>query len=447
MEGRCKDSILEDFSMAKPVVAIKRYENSPNSLRELLDLCGGLDELATHHHVFIKPNLVAWDDKYPMPLYGVYTTTRLVHDMVLLLKERGVERITIAEGSAHGKRFGVGTDRIYKVLGYHKLATRYGVTLMDILQEPFENVDFGGFTLQVSKPALEADFLINMPALKTHNQGILSLGMKNLKGCLSIKSRKYCHRPDHSLDHYLSLFVEKLRPALTVLDGIYGLEKGPFYMGKAVRMNALVASKDPLAVDAVGATLAGLDPSDVPHIKGYADRHSRSLDLDQWHLRGTPLEALRRPLKWDNRWREDNTGPRAWKRMGIQGISIPKYDKTLCTGCSGLYSPVLVMIMSAHQGIPFNEIEILTGKAMKPSGKASSTVLLGNCMIKANRKDTNIREAVFVKGCPPTMDSIQEAMERCGIHPNMDFYKKHRRSLMERYEGKEGFDEGFFYMK
>jgi hypothetical protein len=105
------------------------------------------------------------------------------------------------------------------------------------------------------------------------------------------------------------------------------------------------------------------------------------------------------------------------------------------------------MIMSAHQGIPFNEIEILTGKAMKPSGKASSTVLLGNCMIKANRKDTNIREAVFVKGCPPTMDSIQEAMERCGIHPNMDFYKKHRRSLMERYEGKEGFDEGFFYMK
>jgi uncharacterized protein (DUF362 family) len=404
MVDPCKDNILEDFSMAKPVVAIKRYENSPNSLRELLDLCGGLDELATHHHVFIKPNLVAWDDKYPMPLYGVYTTTRLIHDMVLLLKEGGVEKITIAEGSALGKRFGVGTERIYEVLGYHKLTTRYGVTLMDILQEPFENVDFGGFTLQVSKPA-------------------------------------------HSLDHYLSLFVEKLRPALTVLDGIYGLEKGPFYMGKAVRMNALVASKDSLAVDAVGAALAGLDPSDVPHIKGYADRHSRSLDLEQWHMRGTPLEALRRPLKWDNRWREDNTGPRAWERMGIQGISIPKYDKTLCTGCSGLYSPVLVMVMSAHQGVPFNEIEILTGKAMKPSGKASSTVLLGNCMIKANRKDTNIREAVFVKGCPPTMDSIQEAMERCGIHPNMDFYKRHRRSLMERYEGKEGFDEGFFYMK
>jgi uncharacterized protein (DUF362 family) len=432
--------------MQNRIVAVKRYENSPNSLRELLALCGGLDELATHHHVFIKPNLVAWDDKYPMPLYGVYTTTRLVHDMVLLLKERGVEKITIGEGSAHGKRFGVGTERIYEVLGYPKLKERYGVMLMDILQEPFEDVDFGGFTLQISQPALQADFLINMPVLKTHNQGILSLGMKNLKGCLSVKSRKYCHRPDHSLDHYLSLFVEKLKPALTVIDGIYGLEKGPFYMGKAVRMDALVASKDPLAVDAVGAALAGFDPSDVPHIKAYADRHSRSLHMEQLDVRGTPLEEVRRPLKWDNRWRDDNTGPRAWDRMGIQGISIPKYDKTLCTGCSGLYSPVLVMVMSAHRGVPFNEIEILTGKAMKPSGKAKSTVLMGNCMIKANRKDSNIGEAVFVKGCPPTMDSIREAMERCGIHPRMDYYVKHRHSLMERYEGKEGFEEGFFYL-
>ncbi len=433
--------------MNKPVVALEQYEKSPNSLRALLDLCGGLDALATHHHVFIKPNLVAWDDKYPMPLYGVYTTTRLVHDMVCLLKERGVEKITIGEGSARGKRFGVGTERIYEALGYHKLTERYGVTLLDILREPFENVDFGGFTLQVSKPALQADFLINMPALKTHNQGVLSLGMKNLKGCLSIKSRKFCHRPDQSLDHYLSLFVEKLRPALTVLDGIYGLEKGPFYMGKAVRMNALVASKDSLGVDAVGAALAGLDPSDVPHIKAYADRHSRSLDLEQWHLRGTPLEALKRPLKWDNRWLDDNTGPRAWERMGIQGISIPKYDKSLCTGCSGLYSPVLAMVMSAHQGVPFNDIEILTGKAMKPSGRARSTLLLGNCMTKANRKDTNMREAVFVKGCPPTMDSIREAMERCGIHPDMDYYEKYRRSLVERYEGKKGFEEDFFYLK
>jgi uncharacterized protein (DUF362 family) len=365
--------------------------------------------------------------------------------MIILLKEQGVEKITVAEGSTHGKGFGVGTGRIYDVLGYSKLAQRYGVRLMDLLKEPFDEVDFGQFTLQMSRPVLEADFLINMPVLKTHSQGILSLGMKNLKGCLSLKSRKFCHRPDHSLDHYLSLFVERLRPDLTVLDGIYGLEKGPFYMGKALRMDALAASTDPLAVDMVGATLAGFNPSSIPHIKEYADRHSRSLSLDQFEVRGTPVEELRRPLKWDNTWRDDNTGPKAWDRMGIRGVSIPKYDKSLCTGCSGLYSPVLVMIMSAYRGVPFNEIEILTGKSMKPSGKARKSVLLGNCMIKANRKDPNIQEALLVKGCPPTVESIQEAMDRCGIQARMEFYEQFRRSLVERYEGKAEFDEGFYY--
>jgi uncharacterized protein (DUF362 family) len=431
--------------MKSNIVAIKRYESSPNSLRELLALCGGFSQLAAGHQVFLKPNLVAWEDKYPMPLYGVFTTTRLVHDMIILLKEQGVEKITVAEGSTHGKGFGVGTGRIYDVLGYSKLAQRYGVRLMDLLKEPFDEVDFGQFTLQMSRPVLEADFLINMPVLKTHSQGILSLGMKNLKGCLSLKSRKFCHRPDHSLDHYLSLFVERLRPDLTVLDGIYGLEKGPFYMGKALRMDALAASTDPLAVDMVGATLAGFNPSSIPHIKEYADRHSRSLSLDQFEVRGTPVEELRRPLKWDNTWRDDNTGPKAWDRMGIRGVSIPKYDKSLCTGCSGLYSPVLVMIMSAYRGVPFNEIEILTGKSMKPSGKARKSVLLGNCMIKANRKDPNIQEALLVKGCPPTVESIQEAMDRCGIQARMEFYEQFRRSLVERYEGKAEFDEGFYY--
>lgn len=114
---------------------------------------------------------------------------------------------------------------------------------------------------------------------------------------------------------------------------------------------------------------------------------------------------MKRRLKWDNTWREDDTGPRAWDRMGIAGVRLPKYDKTLCTGCSGLYSPILMRIMASFRGVPFDEVEILTGKAVKPSGQARKTVLVGNCMIKANRKSPDIREAVWVEGCPPTVGS------------------------------------------
>ena len=401
--------------MEKPVVAISRYERSPDSLREVIRVCDGFGDLKPTQHVLIKPNLVALDERYPMALYGVFTTTRLVEDMLILLKERGVERITIAEGSVRGKDFGLETGAIYETLGYPLLARRYGVKLVDLLKGPFEELDFDGSPLEISRPILEADFLINMPVLKTHNQAVLSLGLKNLKGALSLKSRKFCHRTNEALDHHLSTFADRIRPALTVLDGIYGLEKGPFYLGNAVRMDALAASRDPLALDVAGAHLAGIDPASVPYIKEYADRNGRSLNLDSCELKGTPLAELRRPIKWDNTWREDNTGPRAWDKFGIHGIFLPKYDKTLCTGCSGLYGPVLACAMLSFKGAPFDEIEILTGKVVTPSGKARKTLLLGNCMIKKNRKSPQVSEAVLAKGCPPSLDDVFRALEECGI--------------------------------
>jgi uncharacterized protein (DUF362 family) len=432
--------------MERPAVALKRYESSPDSLRELVRLCDGFDGMRSDLNVLIKPNLMALDDRYPMSLYGVFTTTRLVHDMVILLKEYGVEKISIGEGSTRGKHYGVSTHGIYEYLGYPVLAKRYGVELLDLFKGPFQRVDFGGFQLEVAQAAMEADFLINMPALKTHNQAVLSLGLKNLKGCLSLKSRKFCHGSDESLDHHLALLADKIRPSLTVLDGIYGLEKGPFYLGKAVRMNALVASQDPLAVDAVGAALACIDPSRVAYIQEYADRQGRQLRLDSFDLRGTPLQELKTILKWDNTWREDNTGPKAWDRMGMSGISLPKYDKTVCTGCSGLYGPILGMLMASYKGIPFDEIEILTGKSMKPSGEARKTLLLGNCMIKKNRKDPSIKQAVLVKGCPPSFEELHDGMAECGFEANLDAYKMFRDSLMERYKGKEEFDETLFHL-
>ena len=171
--------------MNRPVVAIKRYIGSPDSLKEAVSLCDGLEGLKRNDHIFIKPNLVGWDNRYPMPLYGVFTTTRLVEDMVIILKDYGVKRVTIAEGSVYikGKDQPLNTQKIFQMLGYPLLAQHYGVELMDIHEEPFNDINFGDFSIQISRPVMDADFFINMPVLKTHNQSILSLGLKNLKGC------------------------------------------------------------------------------------------------------------------------------------------------------------------------------------------------------------------------------------------------------------------------
>jgi uncharacterized protein (DUF362 family) len=435
--------------MKKTVVSLTRYKKSPDSLMEIISLCSGLEDLKVDDHVFIKPNLVGYGDIFPMPLFGIFTTTRLLEDIIIALKDHGVKSITVGEGSVYikGYRHTYTTHQIFSMLGYPALAKYYGVELIDMHGKPFNEVVFGDLTMHISRPAMEADFFINMPVLKTHNQSILSLGLKNLKGCISTNSRRLSHSPDNKLDHYLSLFVEQIRPSLTVLDGIYGLEKDPYAGSNAIRMNAIAASRDPLSLDIAGAHLAGYNPADIPHIKESALRNNRSLSLGDIEIKGLKIEELACNLRWDNPWREDNSGPKAWDKIGLKGVRLYKYDKTLCTGCSFLYSPILLMIMSSFKGSPFDNIEILTGKSMSPSGNAAKTMLFGNCMIKKNRKNTKINEAVFVKGCPPTFEDTVEALIKCGIPVDLVSYEKLRDSTVNKYEGRAEFRDDFFYFQ
>ena len=434
----------------KPVASIVRYTSSPESLAGALRDSKALEKLSPAHRVLIKPNLVGWDPVYPVAPYGVYTTSRLVEDMVIILKEFGINQITIGEGSAQGSREKgdtlKGANLIFKALGYEHLRKRYGVKLVDFFDEPFQRVEIEGFFLNFSEPVLETDFLINMPVLKTHSQTVLSLGLKNLKGCIDLKSRRLSHHADIPLDFFCALYAEILRPSLTVLDGIYGLEKGPYYLGTAHRMNLIIASKDPLAVDTLGAVVAGYEPESIEHLAMFAKRRNRSIALDDFILRGLDPGSVKHYLKSDFAWREDDTGPRYWDRLGISGIRIPKYDKTICTGCSSLFNSLVMLITSAYRGKEFEGIEVLTGKNMVPSPGFNKTMLYGNCMIRKNRKDPNIKKAIYIKGCPVVFEEIIASFRELGLEVDEDYYARFRKSLAERYDGNPDFEPDYYFM-
>lgn len=72
--------------MRTHVVAVVRYEKPGESVRRAVELCRGLDHLSEGARVFIKPNIVFWTRVVPFPKWGVITTTRVVEDMILLLK-------------------------------------------------------------------------------------------------------------------------------------------------------------------------------------------------------------------------------------------------------------------------------------------------------------------------------------------------------------------------
>jgi uncharacterized protein (DUF362 family) len=437
--------------MNKKLVSIVKYEKPLDSVRKAVDLSQGLDHLPANARVFIKPNIVFWTKATNFPKYGVITTSRIVEDMVVLLKERGIDDISIGEGTVLRDPKDMETQlHAFESLGYRELTKRYGVKHINIWQRPFEEIDLGDdVELKFNTDIINSDFVVDLPVMKTHSMTMVSLGIKNLKGMIDIPSRKKCHNthPDKDLHFWVSRLADKMPPIFTLLDGIYTAERGPNIDGRMHRSNLLVASADILSADMVGAKILGYEPAAVPHLAHAANRRQRPLDLCDIDIAGETIVSVAKPHQYDFEYNEEKTLPLPMDQMGIRGLSYYKYDLSLCTYCSGMTSTILAAVAKAWKGEPWNDVEILSGKVMKPATGKKKTILFGKCMYQANKNNPDIQEMIAVKGCPPKPDKVCEALQKAGIDvdpsifENMDLIPG---KFLKRYAGKPEFDESFF---
>ncbi len=403
------------------------------SVGEVIDLCRGFSELRPSDRVLIKPNLVGWDNLAPYPPWGVLTTSKVMEGLCIALKEAGVGDITIGEGSVRSKAFGSGTQIIYDKLGYEELVKRYGVRLVDFNECEYKELEIdAGHTVKITRSLDECDFIVNVPVLKTHGTTKVTLGMKNLKGLLSSRSKSYCHRAGGLLDHFIYRLAETFKPSLTLIDGIYANEQGPLHFGRALRFDLLLASKDIYAADLLGAYLIGYQADDVDHIREWAEKNGRSKDVRDLDLKGLDPEGVRRPLKWKFEWGQDGQAPDAFAKKGIKGVWLPENDESLCTGCSYMFNPLLLTILSLGES-EFEGHEFLTGAKMPPSGNASKTFLVGKCQSQLNKDNPLIKECIEMKGCPPSLDEIEDKMKSAGMNVNRSEFLGYRKYIMDRY--------------
>ncbi len=419
--------------MSRNVVSLVRYQGL-DSVAEAIRLCGWPQSGSAPTSALIKPNLVGWDNQGPYPPWGVLTTSVVVEGLCAVLKEYGVKRIFIGEASIKCPHIGSGTKEIYTYLNHQRLTERYGATLLDFNEGPFDEIEIdNGHILRVTHAVSECECLISVPVLKTHGGTKVSLGMKNLKGLLHTQSKSYCHHPDKLLDHFVALLASRYSPSLTLIDGMYANEQGPLHMGYAHRRDLLVASCDVYSADVLGAYLLGYGVGEVAHLMEYAQRHNRSTEISSLDIRGgIDPEEVRMPLKWDWPWLEDNSGPEAFAKAGIKGIRLPKYDHTLCTGCSYIFNPLMILLMSTSCK-EFEGYELLSGKLQEPSGEAKKTFLLGKCQIEKNKRDRRCTQVISIRGCPPSIDDVERALAENGIPVNRKAYEQYRTYIMGRY--------------
>jgi uncharacterized protein (DUF362 family) len=240
--------------------------------------------LSRRKPILIKPNYI--NSKHPST--GITTDSRVIEGIIKFLRERKImEEIIIGEGSGWADTF-----EAFKVAGVDAVAERWGVKLVDLNKDEFIEAETPNplalKKVRVAKTALEST-IISVPKLKLHRMATVTLSLKNMMGALASKGSMH----KGSLSKNIADLASILSPSISVVDGIIAGE-GHETSGNPVEMNLVIAGTDSVAVDAVGAAVMGIQPTDVKHLLLAEKKGLGTCNLKEITILGEPIEKVKR---------------------------------------------------------------------------------------------------------------------------------------------------------
>ena len=284
--------------MAKPVVSIVRcdeydLDRIEDAVRRGIDLIGGMASFVEPgQRVLLKPNLV----RSMTPDRAATTHPTVVAAVAKMVIEAGARPVIVE--SPGGPYSTLLLRNTYRRTEMNWVAEATGAELnLDVTSTQVPHPE--GVVLHrldVVQPLLDADVVINLPKLKTHNLTGLTLAVKNLFGLVpgAVKISYHSKMQDH--ERFYQGMVDILtyvRPALDLMDAVIAMEgQGPSG-GEPRQIGAIVASADALALDTVCAAMVGFGPREVGTTSVAADRGLTSGRVEDLELVGEPLASLR----------------------------------------------------------------------------------------------------------------------------------------------------------
>ena len=239
-----------------PIVSILQGMEPFDLTLKALNLIMTDFSFSPYDKVLIKPNYVAAKE----PKTGVTTDIRIIKGVIKFFKDRGVKTIKIAEGSGFSD-----TVKAFRLVGIDHVANHHQVDLVDLNKDEFVEVKIMNAIklkkVRIARTVLESNFIVSIPKLKIHNLTKVSLSLKNMIGVISPKAIMHSSLEDKIVD-----LLSIVKPQLALIDGSIGCAGGELG-GSPVQMNLVIAGTDPVAVDAVGTAIMGIDPSKVKHIQ------------------------------------------------------------------------------------------------------------------------------------------------------------------------------------
>lgn len=300
-----------------------------------------------------------------------------------------------------------GGRRLLAHTGVTELADKYGITVHDPLSDLVERPITGGFILRktlISKTVLESH-CVSVPKMKTHLEALMSLSLKNMKGCVGGKlagndedERIRYHRI--GMSECIADINLVMRPRLAVVDAIRAMEGiGPGRaMSRIRRLGLLVFGYDAVAVDATSCRIAGVDPREVKHVMLAARHGLGTTKTNEIEVSGIPLDKAVVPD-----FELPPTDPADIKT--VEGVEVLLGKP--CSNCISALATALMMLRDEGVKLPARSLEIVAGP--NPALEERSTegrILMGKCLSGITADGDK------VSGCPPAASFVVEAVKR-----------------------------------
>ncbi len=232
-----------------------------NSLEQLLDPLGGMGAIVKPgDRVLLKPNLLTGS----RPTKECVTRPELVASVAQMVMDAGGKPF-LGDSPAFGSAKGVAKSN-----GYLPLIEALDLPIVEFRGKRYQTIGENFDHLRLCKEAMDADIVINLPKVKSHVQLTMTMGVKNLFGCVPGKMKAWWHlEAGKDADRFGEMLVETARaiaPNLTIIDGIIGHEGNGPSGGEPRELGILGASEDVFALDRAVVELLNVDPAVIPTV-------------------------------------------------------------------------------------------------------------------------------------------------------------------------------------
>ncbi len=323
----------------KAIVSVMRADEYDctkvyEAIEKCLELIGGLNRiLRRDDKVFVKINHLSPPSP---PERGIVTHPVFVQAVLELLKISGA-RITVGDDIDSDSGDG------FSVSGIRQVCEKSGIRLINLREEGFVETKCHGLrldTVYMSRIALDADVIVNLPKLKTHSLTVFTGGIKNMYGTIPRGHRTRFHYEYMKTQDFGQLLTDVfsvVKPHLTIMDGIMAMEgEGPG-AGSLRNLGVILASSDAVALDSVATKIIGLDPLSVLTTRYASERglgvgSLQDIDVVGGSLDDVTVPDFKLPAVYSSVVL--NNVPAFLSRFLLNQMDVrPRVIRSLCTGC------------------------------------------------------------------------------------------------------------------